>query len=169
MPFTELLDLIVQNIPHFWILTPSQHTHAHAYTHTLTHTPHSILHRSTGPSSLHPLAAAALAVTYPKAPVGIMEGDGNGAHVTYTITVFIPPLAIKMQQCCNFIHCKMPLRPPPIPCFASSPPSLSWRVTLMIQPNELFEMETLIYLSRWVSPLLCKKVAFCRIGPECHR
>ena len=67
----------------------------------------------------------------------------------------------------QFIHCKTPLLPHPPPPTSSPPLSLSWHVTLMIQPNELSEMETLIYLSRWVSPLLCKKVAFCRIGPEC--
>lgn len=62
-----------------------------------------------------------------------------------------------------------PLLPFPTPCITSTPLSRSWRVTLMIQPNELFEMETLIYLSRWVSTLLCKKVAVCRVGPECCR
>ena len=146
------------------------HTHARVHTHMLTHIPHSILHRNIGPSSLYPSADTALAMTYPKASVGIMEGDSNRVPVIYTITVFTspPPFGYKNAAVLQFIHCKMPLLPATHPLHHLLP-SLSWRVTLMIQPNELFEMETFIYLSRWVSPLLCKKVAFCRIGPECRR
>lgn len=81
-----------------------------------------------------------------------------------------PPIPLSWLQKCSGVPCTLYIAdaspPPPHPCLASTPLPLSWRVTLMMQPNELFEMETLIYLSRWVSALLCKKVAVCRAGPE---
>ena len=138
-------------------------------TRSCSHVLHSVLHRNISPNSLHPSSAdAALAMTYPKASAGIMKGDSNGVRLAYTVTVFTPPpFGYKNAAVLQFIHWETPLLPPtPLPPTSSPPLSLSWRVTLMIQPNELSEMETLIYPSRWVSPLLCKKVAFCRIGPE---
>lgn len=94
-------------------------------------------------------------------------------HVNHIIAAFLHPSPFPGYKNAAVVLApytlQTPLLPLPLPCLASTPLPLSWRVTLMIQPNELFEMETLIYLSRWVSAPLGKKVAVCRAGPECCR